>query len=136
MPEQYRVKLLLADDSKVDGVFALSEEFDPANVSLIFEGRVIESKSVRDYFDGFCEIRKMLERDGIYPLCFGSRVDVYPSGMSRSMGGGVKGYRLSLGSQVGVSDLVNIFDSSEEVVPSKVSAQEEYFKKWIQSLGK
>lgn len=136
MTDEHPVKLRLTDGSTVDGVFTLSEDFDPATVSLSFEGRNIEASGVNDYFEGFCEIRKELEKEDIYPLCLGSSMDVYPSGMSRSMGGGMKGYRLSLGKQARMTDLVSVFEASKEVTPSKVTDQTDYFKKWIQSLGK
>ena len=45
-----------------------------------------------DLFAAFLELREELEKAGHLLLCAGSRVDVWPSGMSRSMCGGVRAY--------------------------------------------
>ncbi len=54
--------------------------------------------------------------------------------MSRSIGAGLKAYRLTAGRQALTSDLVSIFDSGPDVIPSSVAKQKEYFNDWIRSL--
>lgn len=49
-----------------------------------------------DLFDALQQLRKqVLEPLGWVPLCNGARVDCYPSGMARDMGGGMDVYVLS-----------------------------------------
>ena len=52
----------------------------------------------RDLFDGLQQVRRQLEPLGWYPLCNGARIDCYPSGMAREMGGASAVYELTIGS--------------------------------------
>ncbi|KLU03466.1 hypothetical protein RISK_004470 [Rhodopirellula islandica] len=55
--------------------------------------------------------------------------------MSRSMGGGVKLYRLTLGKQALMDDLIHMFDTDDDVEPASIADQRAFFDKWIGSLG-
>jgi hypothetical protein len=54
--------------------------------------------------------------------------------MIRSMGSGEQAYRLRLGHPARMEDLVEIFASNPEVVPASVGEQEEFYRKWLESL--
>jgi hypothetical protein len=43
---------------------------------------------------------------------------------------------LTLGKQAKNADLVGIFDEGIDVVPADVDAQEQFFRKWLGSLGR
>jgi len=86
-----------------------------------------------DFFEAFCQIRSRLEQERLIPFCYGASLNVFPSGMARDMGAGLSAYRLAMGRGASPSDLVSIFDSGPDVIPSFVSKQEEFFNAWIQA---
>ncbi len=64
-----------------------------------------------DLFECLTMLRsKYLEKKECFILCNGSRMDVYPSRMSRQMSGGKKAYVIRLGKQARRSDLIDIFN--------------------------
>ena len=88
-----------------------------------------------DYFEAFLAVRHHLEDDGCELLCKGCAVDVWPSGMSRDMGGGIKAYQMRRGEPASSSSLVDIFEPDSKIQYSRVSTQEKYFQEWLKSLG-
>jgi hypothetical protein len=98
-----------------------------------YRNRLIEACAT-DYFDAFRQIRLQLEPERLIPFCYGASLNVFPSGMARDMGSGLKAYRLTIGQKALTKELVSIFDSGHDVVPASVANQEEYFNDWIQSL--
>lgn len=96
-----------------------------------FQGRVFERE---DLFDALVELRGELEKAGHRLLCGGARVDAYPSGMSRSMGGGRKVYITQLGKSA--TDMIDIFDEAKPEAIGTVEQQKEFHSKWIRSLTK
>ncbi len=66
--------------------------------------------------------------------CKGARRNVWPSAMSRSMGGGVKAYVLEMGRQGRVDSLVDIFDDDDPESYSSVADQEVFATAWLESL--
>ncbi|CAG9183874.1 hypothetical protein CURE108131_19150 [Cupriavidus respiraculi] len=89
-----------------------------------------------DYFEALCSLRLELEKDGLIPVCYGASLKAFPSGMARDMGEGLKVYRLSLGKQSAMSDLVGIFENGNDVVPATVAEQQEFYRRWCQSLNR
>jgi hypothetical protein len=85
-------------------------------------------------FDALVALRQKLEPLGYRLRCAGSDVDVYPSGMSRSMGDGRKAYRLTLGKPGLTKDLVDIFETSPRDEPATVAEQQAFFQRWVESL--
>jgi len=86
-----------------------------------------------DFFEALRTIRRRaLEPLGLIPFCYGASLKVWPSGMARDMGQGLKAYKIESGVQA--SELVGIFDSGADVIPAKVDSQESYARDWIASL--
>ena len=86
-----------------------------------------------DYFEALGIIRRrFLEPKGLIPFCYGASLKVWPSGMARDMGQGLKAYKIELGQPAG--ELVGIFDEGPDVIPAPVNAQEEFANDWISSL--
>jgi hypothetical protein len=100
-------------------------EYDELGNS-IFEGE--------DLFLCLRELRKSLEEKQCRILCNGSRVDAYPSPMSRQMSGGRKVYILRKGQQTSLEDLVDIFASSDANSAGTVEEQQEFYLEWLESL--
>ena len=112
----------------------LLEIEDEINLKIEIANMVYFSKS-DNIFDSVVELRKKLELKNIYLLCNASVINVYPSGMQKEFGG-TKAYKLQMGKQATLSDVVDIFDYDSELKIVSVKEQEEFFKSWIESLRK
>jgi hypothetical protein len=134
-PDTYHVRLTSATTGDSQGTFVVQEDENDGSCSLTLEfhgGQLMARSS--DFFEALCQIRKRLEFAGWRPVCYGSSLNVYPSGMARDMGSGLKAYRLDLGHPATMADLVSIFDTGPDVNPSSVEEQEKFFERWLQSL--
>ena len=112
----------------------LLEIEDKINLKIEIENMGYFSKS-DNIFDSVVELRKKLELKNIYLLCNASVINVYPSGMQKEFGG-TKAYKLQMGKQATLSDVVDIFDYDSELKIGSVKEQEEFFESWIESLRK
>ena len=110
----------------------LLEIEDEINLKIGIENMVYFSKS-DNIFDSVVELRKKLELKNIYLLCNASVINVYPSGMPKEFGG-TKAYKLQMGKQATLSDVVDIFDYDSELKIGSVKEQEEFFESWIESF--
>ena len=75
--------------------------------------------------------RSLLARDRLIPFCYGASSNVYPSGMARDMGRGLKAYKLVEGRHARMDDLVEIFTEGPDVIPASVDAQEQFYRDWL-----
>jgi hypothetical protein len=98
-------------------------------------GQTDVTATASDYFEALCEVRLMLETKGILVATYGGSRTVFPSGMARDMGAGLKAYRLTLGSKGRREDLVGIFDTGPGVEPATVEAQRAFFREWASTIG-
>ena len=112
----------------------LSEIEDEINLKIEIERVIYFSKS-DNIFDSVVELRKKLELKNIYLLCNASVINVYPSGMQKEFGG-TKAYKLQMGKQAILIDVVDIFDYDSELKIDSVKEQEEFYENWIESLRK
>ena len=110
----------------------LSEIEDEINLKIEIERVIYFSKS-DNIFDSVVELRKKLELKNIYLLCNASVINVYPSGMQKEFGG-TKAYKLQMGKQATLSDVVDIFDYDSELKIGSVKEQEEFYESWIESF--
>ena len=129
--ESYRVIMLDSNGGTIQGTFLLTEDpsSDRISLKLEFEGQCIV-KTADDYFEAMCEIRRELEKKNLKLNCYGASKNVYPSGMCRDMGMGLKAYKMRLGIHVRMSDLVAIFETGTDVEPSTVEEQHNFFQQW------
>lgn len=137
MAELRATAILSADGKLVPAQLQIDEE-DPANramvrLSLRFEERELVA-SEPDFFSALCTIRQILEQENLLLNCYGSSRNVYPSAMSRDMGG-EKAYKLKLGRPARTNDLVSIFDSGPDVQPTSIEDQLKFYHEWLNSLG-
>jgi hypothetical protein len=120
------------NDNYIDATLSFSTE-EPWEISIAVPELFDFSACSHDLFEAFKILREKAENVNVKFMCNGARENVYPSPMMRSMGGGSVAYELTLGRQARRSDIVNIFDYTEEVIVS-VSAQESFYQKWLSSL--
>lgn len=134
--EQFVVPLLRPDGTYLLSTALLTElDNDDCHIEITWDDHRLESTS-NDFFDAFCLIRHELWKSKLLPTCYGAHLHAFPSGMARSMGGGRKLYRLTLGKQALTKDLVQLFDAGEDVIPSTVDDQRQFFDEWVGSLGR
>ena len=112
----------------------LLEIEDEINLKIEIERTIYFSKS-DNIFDSVVELRKKLELKNIYLLCNASLINVYPSVMQKEFGR-TKAYKLQMGKQATLSDVVDIFDYDSELKIGSVKEQKEFFESWIESLRK
>jgi len=110
------------------------ELIDGVRMRLEIPDLTFETTSANGYFYALSEIRAKLEAKALLIGCYGGSKNVYPSPMIVAMGHGEKAYKLTLGKPARSADLVNIFDVSDEVVPSTIKAQREFYESWLKSL--
>lgn len=117
------------DERMVDG-------FDPSEfvVTVRWAGGEQKGRGF-DAFVALAAVREQLEPLGLRPACYGACRNLVVSGMASQMGGGVKGYLVSLGRPSRTADLVGIFDSDPSVEPVSVADQDEFREAWMRSLG-
>ncbi|WP_018449987.1 hypothetical protein [Leptotrichia shahii] len=131
--EIQNIRILNNEKVEKSKLFLLEIE-DEINLKIEIENMVYFSKS-DNIFDSVVELRKKLELKNIYLLCNASVINVYPSGMQKEFGG-TKAYKLQMGKQATLSDVVDIFDYDSELKIGSVKEQEEFFESWIESLRK
>lgn len=88
----------------------------------------------KDLFHCFQLINVFFYKKNIKILCNAARINVYPSGMSRSMSMGRKAYLLTFGKRVVPDDLVDILEFCESDFIATVKEQEEFHKNWLKSF--
>lgn len=128
---QHQIPLIGGEDGEVV-LITQFELDDECGLNCEFRGKTIEAVA-GDYFDAFCEIREMLERENLTPFCYGASLNVYPSGMARQMGEGLRAYRLTMGAPSSKDQLVQIFDQGPDIIPAKVSEQERFYREWCEA---
>ena len=133
---KFKVKCKLSNEKSVEGEFiceTVAYGFsDPVSrlTLLLCERRY--QKIAEDYFEALCNIRELLEKENIFPFCYGACEDVYPIGMRRGVDSGLNAYQLEFGEQA--KKLVHIFDSEDNLIPVPVAVQRKYFKDYCNSF--
>lgn len=128
---EYVLSLISSDGRRVEGLLRLDEEHE--SLTLQYPGGRLEAVD-EDFFESFCRIREKLEAEGIRPSCYGASRNVYPSAMSRDMGGGLQAYKLTVGQPGRIADLVDIFSTGPDVVPVPVAEQRDFYYRWLESI--
>lgn len=117
----------------VSGFLYYSNE-EPWSIKLVLEGSKEFVADGSDLFDALINLRKILYSHGLFILCKGAHVNVYPSPMSRSMSGGLMAYELTKGQPASRKNLVNVFDEGDESVVGSPDDQIAFYKEWLDSL--
>jgi hypothetical protein len=99
----------------------------------VLMGQKAWTRIATDYFAALVLVRRDLEADGWLLSCYGGSRNVFPSGMARDMGLGLKAYKMRLGQHARNEDLVDIFTSGPDVDPVSVDDQETFWKEWLAS---
>jgi len=92
MDQQHDIALIGAGDDE-RAVFTECEIGPVCKLTSAYRGKTLEAEAP-DFFEALCLIRRRLESEGLIPFCYGASLNVYPSGMARDMGAGLKAYRM------------------------------------------
>jgi hypothetical protein len=128
--DTFTISVLRADNAIEQATISYDEASEQCQLHLTYRGTTI-TETADDYFEALCLIRKRLEVQHLYIFCYGASKNVYPSGMARDMGQGLKAYKLTLGKHAATADLVDIFDSGADIEPATVAEQRSYFEAWL-----
>lgn len=128
---EYKIKLIGGEKEEVAEV-RCEDRGRACHVAVCYRDRKIE-ESASDFFTALCRVRVRLEKEGLNLHCYGSSLNVRPSGMGRDMGLGMRAYRMTIGKHVRISDLVGIFDMGPDITLATVAEQKEYFETWLKS---
>lgn len=123
--QQVEMRLFDEDEDNADAVA----------IELSLAGRVLRADSERGFFFAFAGIRRQLEQLDLHAHCFASCENVFPSPMIESMGDGRKAYRLTLGKQAKMTDLVEIFETADDVRPVPFEKQQDFYNRWLNSCN-
>jgi hypothetical protein len=132
--QEHKVRLLSESGQIVEGVWVYDDELEDCRLCLRYLDKEIAITEV-DYFEAMCRIREELEKKEFLPQCYGASKNVFPSGMSRSMGDGLQAHRHRLGSKGTMSDLVSIFATGEDVEAVTVAEQGRFHEEWLESIS-
>jgi hypothetical protein len=131
MTETFSVRLVGGSDGE-RATFEINDVKNRCLLTCRYRDKTISSDST-DFFEALVSIRRQLQADGLAPYCYGASLNVFPSGMARDMGQGLKAYKLTLGKHAKSADLVDIFDEGTDVAPADVDAQEKFYRDWLGS---
>jgi hypothetical protein len=126
-----RIDIRMADGS-ITGATVMRREMDSTCWLHLVGVGIDETATSTDYFESFVYIRSKLAQRNLYPLCYASSRNVWPSGMARDMGQGLAVYKLTMGKPA--EELVNIFDSGSDIDPVTPEVQRAFSKEWAKSL--
>lgn len=107
--------------------------YDQCQLTLKWAGGELQ-RTEGDYFEAFCRIREQLAEQNLVPMCYGASRQVVLSGMGRDMAAGLKVYKVQMGKPTSMKDLVDIFETGEDVEPVSVAEQQEFQEQWYESL--
>ncbi|TMV50631.1 hypothetical protein FE783_08015 [Paenibacillus mesophilus] len=135
--EKKTVKFLLNRERTIYKELILYEEAPDDEDMVLVEtnvmGKEMKFKS-ENFFSALLALRRQLEKENIQIVCNGSAKCVYPSRMQLSMGSGRKAYKLSMGQQAKISNVVDIFDCDERFEFVDIDKQSKYYAEWLNSV--
>jgi len=104
---------------------------DNCHVELRLSDEAVITADEADYFEALVTVRRELDRRGLRLCCQGARKDVWASGMSRDMSGGLLGYVLRDGTTVAhPGDHVHIFAPAMPELVGTVEEQRRHAERW------
>ncbi|WP_353399356.1 hypothetical protein [Hydrogenophaga sp. 5NK40-0174] len=115
-------------DARLD----LFESAETYRIDMHWENQLLFANA-DDWFQALQAIREQLEPQSAFLCCQGARLNVYPSGMSRDMGGGRMAYVLVMEEHAQPARLVDIFDPADDSDFSTVAEQNAFFARWLKS---
>jgi hypothetical protein len=107
---------------------------DQYRVEMEWSGPAIEV-GAPDMFEALARIREELEPRGWFVAVQGSRLDTFPSGMQRDMGGGLSVYVIRMGEAARLDDVVDTLAAADPGLLATVAAQRRRAAEWARSVA-
>lgn len=123
---------LMRADGAIVSIEVEASSAPPWTITVRGGGFDERSFSADDLFKALVKWRQEIDAQGSRLLCAGARLDVTPSGMSRTMGGARKAYIIKIGQPATMK--VDIFDHADAAQVATVSEQQRFADEWIASL--
>jgi hypothetical protein len=131
---EFLIPLRHETGNEVAGMLCIDRDDFQGNCTVTLRSPVTEATATdSDAFDAFCQIRKLIERQGWRAICYGASLNCWCGGFCRSMANGRKVYRLTMGQHTTTNDVLGTFESGPDVIPATFAEQERYFEQWLQS---
>ncbi|WBW96083.1 hypothetical protein [Oceanirhabdus sp. W0125-5] len=135
--ERKIIKLLINEVNIINEELILYEEA-PDDEEMVLLEITVDGHKISfisdDFFTALTALRRELKKKNIKIICNGAVKNVYPSAMQSSMSYGRKAYKLFLGKQAKLADVVDIFEYEEGLEITDVDEQSKFFDDWINSL--
>lgn len=126
---------VLSGNKHFEAVFELNDNYgNEVQLTLSFAGHSYKSHAPT-YFEAMNKIRLILEKDNIYPICYGACENIYPSGTTISTATGRTAYRCTPGRLALNKDIVDIFGTDSFCIPVAVQTQRQFNLKWRESIA-
>ncbi|MCK6080964.1 hypothetical protein KZX37_10975 [Microbacterium sp. EYE_5] len=107
-------------DERVDATIAWRRDGWRYAVTISSDAFATVEEVADDAFEALSLVREHLEPAGWRIGVVGAQADVWPSGMARDQGGGLRAYRLT---ETQVGDLVDVFEPADPASATTVAAQ-------------
>jgi hypothetical protein len=131
------IKLKKNNKNYIKGVLTIWEEA-PNNENYVMLELKFENNCYKilqeNFFLALIDLRKILEKSNIQICCNGAAKNVYPSNMQMSMGDCLYAYKIYLKKTAQKKDIVNIFDCDNTLEFVSINVQNNFYKKWINSV--
>ena len=125
---------VLSGNKRIEAVFILNDNPGyEVELTLKFAGHSYKAHAPT-YFEAMNKIRLILEKDDIYPICYGTCENTYPSGTTISASTGRTAFRCTLGRPAINKDIVDIFGTDGSCTPVAVLTQKQFNLKWRESI--
>jgi len=125
---------VLSGNKRIAAEFVLNDNYGSGvELTLTFAGQSYKSNAPT-YFEAMNKIRLILEKDNIYPICYGACENIYPSGTTITTATGRTAYRCRPGKPALSSDIVDIFEIDSSCTPVTVQTQKQFNLKWRESI--
>lgn len=108
---------------------------DTYRAELEWSGPAVQV-SAHDMFEVLVRIREQLEPQGWLVAVQGSRLDTFPSGMQRDMGGGLSVYVMRMGEAARLEDVVDTLAEADPRLLATVAAQRDHAAAWRRSVDR
>jgi hypothetical protein len=128
---EYKIRLIGGEKGEIAEV-TCEDRGRRCHIAVRYRDEKIE-ESASDFFNALCQVRVRLERQGLNLFCYGSSVQVRPSGLGRDMGLGMQAYRFAIGKHARISNLVCIFDEGPDITLATVAQQDAFFEEWLKT---
>ena len=132
--EEIFVKLLHRNSGKEVDAVIKCDSAQGGYIQISSDDGNVWHASSGNLFDSLVSIRREMEKEAIFPLCNGARINLAVSSGGRQASATRRVYKVEIGQQAQRHNLVDIFEYAECDSVGTVEEQKEFNRKWVSSL--